>query len=151
MREHEASRNLLLAYAYAARWRVNSSPETVQDQVDAQTHFGRGTNLLWNRLRAADNASSDANIQAVLLLLVYTADFGQQSELHFHARALQTMIEQRGGIEAMSHNPTLQYQLRIIDQSRQFHLTLACEPSCPNALRFPDGFQASLSLNSTTN
>lgn len=144
MREHEASRNLLLAYAYATRWKVNSSPETVQDQVDAQTHFGRGTNLLWNRLRAADHASSDSNIQAVLLLLAYTADFGQGNEVHLHARALQTMIEQRGGVEAMGHNPTLQHQLRVLERSRQLHLTLDCEPSCPSALRFPDGLRSSL-------
>ncbi|KIW42469.1 uncharacterized protein PV06_06017 [Exophiala oligosperma] len=144
MREHEVSRNLLLAYAYAARWKLHSSPETVQDQVDAQTHFGRGTNLLWNRLRAADHASSDSNIQAVLLLLAYTADFGQENEVHLHARALQTMIEQRGGVEAMGHNPTLQHQLRIIRQSRRLHLTLDCEPSCPSALRFPDGLQSAL-------
>ncbi|KAK5273055.1 hypothetical protein LTR99_002448 [Exophiala xenobiotica] len=146
MREHEASRNLLLAYAYATRWKLLSSPETVQDQVDAQTHYGRGTNVLWNRLCDADHASSDSNIQAVLLLMAYTSDFGQSREVELHAEALRTMIEQRGGIDTFGHHPALQDQLRVIDQSREFHLTLGCETSCPSALRFPGGVRLSSSI-----
>ena len=141
MREHEASRHLLLAYAYATRWKMNSSPETVQDQVDAQAHFGRGTNILWNRLRISGHASSDANIQAVMILIAYTSDFGQPREVSLHADALRTMVEQRGGIDAFGHNPALQQQLWQIERSREFHLTLGCEDSCTSALRFPDGLR----------
>ncbi len=151
MREHEASRNLLLAYAYAMRWKLFSSPETVQDQVDAQTHYGRGTNLLWNRLCVADHASSDSNIQAVLLLMAYTSDFGQRSEVELHAEALRTMVEQRGGIDTFGHNPALQEQLRVIDQSREHHLTLGCETYCSSALRFPNGVRLPSSIEAIRN
>ncbi|EXJ81475.1 hypothetical protein A1O3_07767 [Capronia epimyces CBS 606.96] len=139
--EHDAARHLLLAYAYAMRWRLQASSETVQDQVGAQSHLGRGTNMLWNRLQMPGHASSDSNIQAVLLLLAYTADFGQASEIRLHADALRTMVEQRGGLDTFRHNPGLQQQLWAIEISRQYHLTLGCEPSCPNPLRFPDGLR----------
>jgi len=136
MREHEAPRYLLLAYVYGLRWRLQSNP---QDLVDAQSQLGRGTNILWNRLQADGHASSDPNIQAVLLLIAYTADFGQSSELRVHTDALRTMVEQRGGLDAFGHNPVLQGQLWAIEQSREFHLTFDCEQSCQNALRFPHG------------
>ncbi|KIV77607.1 hypothetical protein PV11_09396 [Exophiala sideris] len=138
MREHEAPQHLLLAYVYGLRWRLQSNPE---DQVEAQSHFGRGTNILWNRLQTVDLASSDANIQAVLLLIAYTADFGQPSEVRVHTDALRTMIDQRGGLDAFGHNPVLQQQLWAIEHSREFHLTFDCEQSCQNALRFPGGLR----------
>lgn len=141
MFEHEAPRHLLLAYAYAMRWKLHASPETVQDQVDAQSHLSRGTNVLWNRLQSSAHSSSDAVIQAVLLLLVYTADFGQMSEMRLHQDALRTMLNQRGGINAFGHNPTLQQQLWAIETSRAFHLTFGCEASCTSELRFPDGLR----------
>lgn len=123
------------------RWRLQASPETVQDQVEAQSHLGRGTNILWNRLRMPGHASSDSNIQAVLLLLAYTADFGQSSEIRLHADALRTMIDQRGGLESFGHNPALQQQLWTIERSRKFHLTLGCDAPCTNPLRFPEGLR----------
>ncbi|EXJ95980.1 hypothetical protein A1O1_01105 [Capronia coronata CBS 617.96] len=137
--EHDAARHLLLAHAYATRWRLQASPETAQDQVEAESHLGRGTNILWNRLRMPGHASSDSNIQAVLLLLAYTADYGQSSEIRLHADALRTMIEQRGGLDAFGHNPGLQQQLWTIERSRQYHLTLDCTHACTIGLRFPDG------------
>ena len=141
MREHEASRCLLLAHAHATRWRLQASPETVQDQVEAQSLLGRGTNMLWKELRMSGQAASDGAIQVVLLLLVYTADYGQVSEVRLHADALRTMVNQRGGIDAFPHNPALQQQLWAIETSRAFHLTLGCEASCSSALRFPDGLR----------
>ncbi|KAJ9611800.1 hypothetical protein H2204_015186 [Knufia peltigerae] len=147
MREHQASRNLLLAYAYASRLRLNSCPESVQDRVDAQTHLGWGINILWKQLHGADRACSDSNIQAVLLLMVYTPDFGQTNEIRLHTHALQTMIEQRGGIGAFGRNPALQHQLRSIGQSREHHLTFDCEPSCPSRLRFSSRFDSLTLLN----
>jgi hypothetical protein len=139
MREDEVTRHLLYAYAYALRWKLHSSPETVQDQVDAQSNLGWGTNMLWNRLRLSGHEATDAVIQAVLLLMVYTYDFGQISEVELHANALRVMIQQRGGIDAFGHNPALQQQLCQVEKSRAFHLTLPCETSCTDALRFPDG------------
>lgn len=142
MLEHEISRHFLLAYAFAMRWKLHSSPETVQDQIDAQSHLSRGTNALWNQLRLAGaNASSDPIIQAVLLLLTYTADFGQAREVRLHEDALRTMLTQRGGINAFGHNPILQQQLWAIETSRAFHLTFGCESACTSPLRFPDGLR----------
>lgn len=141
MLDHEVPRHLLLAYAYAMRWKLHASPETVQDQVDAQSHLSQGTNALWNRLRLSGHTSSDEVIQAVLLLLVYTADFGQANEVRLHEDALRTMLTQRGGINAFAHNPTLQQQLWAIETSRAFHLTFGCEASCTSQLRFPDGLR----------
>ncbi len=141
MQEHDASRNLLIAYAYAVRCRLSSSSEGASDQIDAQSYLGRGTNILWNRLHMPGHASTDANIQAVLLLVAYTADFGQAGDVRLHADALRTMVEQRGGIDSFGHNPALQHQLWAIEVSRQFHLTLGCAPTCPRPLRFPDGLR----------
>lgn len=120
---------------------MGSGPGGAQDQVDAESYLGRGTNILWNRLRMPGDASSDANIQAVLLLVAYTADFGQASEVRLHADALRTMVDERGGIDAFGHNPALQHQLWAIEGSRESHLTLDCEPTCPRPLRFPDGLR----------
>ncbi|KIV94238.1 hypothetical protein PV10_02024 [Exophiala mesophila] len=139
MQEHEASRSLLLAYAYAMRWKLYSSPETVQDQVDAQANLGRGTNLLWNQLRVSGTISPDPVIQTVLLLIAYTADFGQVSEVQIHVDALRTMVAQRGGIGSFGHNSILQQQLWGIGTSRTFHITFGCEAGCTSPLRFPAG------------
>lgn len=139
MQDHEASRNLLLAYAYAMRWKLYSSPETVQDQVDAQANLGRGTNLLWNQLRVSGPSSPDAVIQTVLLLIAYTADFGQASEVQIHVDALRTMVTQRGGIGSFGHNSALQQQLWGIGTARTFHITFGCEAACTSPLRFPAG------------
>ena len=141
MQENDASRYLLLAYAYSMRSTHPAADQDPQDQVDAQTNLGRGTNVLWNRLRMPGHASSDANVQAVLLLVAYTADFGQPSEVRLHADALRTMIDQRGGVDAFSHRPALRYQLQAIEGSRRFHMTLDCESTCPDPLRFPDGLR----------
>ncbi|KAJ9605100.1 hypothetical protein H2200_010490 [Cladophialophora chaetospira] len=139
MMENDTSRYLLLAYAYAMRRSRLGADENSQDQVNAQTNFGRGTNILWNRLRMPGHASSDANVQAVLLLLAYTADFGQADEVRLHADALRTMVDQRGGVAAFATNPALLHQLLGIEESRRFHLTLNCEIDCPDPLRFPNG------------
>ncbi|KIW98891.1 uncharacterized protein Z519_00554 [Cladophialophora bantiana CBS 173.52] len=141
MLENEASRHLLIAYAYALQRSRALAEESPQDQVEAERNLGRGTNILWNRLRMPGQASSDANIQAVLLLVAYTADFGDPVEVRLHADALRTMIDQRGGIDTFTHNPALQHQLWVIEVSRRFHLSLDCEPSCPDPLRFPDGLR----------
>lgn len=139
MREHESSRHILLAYAYAMRWKLQSSPDTVEDQVDAQTNLGRGTNILWNQLRLSGHESSDSIVQTVLLLVVYTADFGQANEVQLHIDALRTMVAQRGGINAFGHNPALQQQLWVLGNSRSFHLAFDCEDRCTSTLRFPTG------------
>lgn len=142
MMENETSRYLLLAYAYAMRRARTGIDDNPEDQVNAQTNFGRGTNILWNRLRMPGHASSDANVQAVLLLLAYTADFGQGDEVRLHADALQTMVDQRGGVAAFSNNAALEHQLLGIEESRRFHLTLSCTSDCRDPLRFPgDGLR----------
>jgi hypothetical protein len=143
MLENDTSRHLLLAYAYAyAIKRTHPTADgNSQNQVDARTNLGRGTSILRNRLQMAGHASSDANVQAVLLLVAYAADFSQADEVRLHADALRTMVDQRGGIDAFTDNPSLQHQLSVIGRSRRFHLTLDCESDCPDMLRFPDGLR----------
>ncbi|OCT46851.1 hypothetical protein CLCR_02094 [Cladophialophora carrionii] len=141
MLENDTSRHLLFAYAYAMRRAHRAADGNPQDQVDAERNLGRGTNILWNRLQMAGHASSDANLQAVLLLVAYSADFGQENEVRLHTDALRTMVDQRGGTDAFTNNPSLQHQLLVIGSSRRFHLTLDCESGCPDLLRFPDGLR----------
>ncbi|ETN38767.1 uncharacterized protein HMPREF1541_06805 [Cyphellophora europaea CBS 101466] len=140
MRADEASTQLLLAYCYAisAQRQQNSDVATEQRQ-QAQQYFGRGTNILWNRLRNPRHASSDANIQAVLLLVVYTSDFGQADEVNIHAEALRTMVVQRGGVR-MIDSTVLRSQLENIQTSRKFHLTFGPDHACTAPRRFPDPF-----------
>ncbi|EXJ65145.1 hypothetical protein A1O7_01485 [Cladophialophora yegresii CBS 114405] len=147
MLEHDTSRHLLLAYAYARRRAHPAADGNPQDQVDAERNLGRGTNILWNRLQMAGHASSDANVQAVLLLVAYAADFGQENEVRLHTDALRTMVDQRGGTDAFTDNPPLQHQLLVIGSSRRFHLTLDCEAGCAELLRFPDGLRLAQGAN----
>ena len=145
IRLDEVSTQLLLAYADTLRARLQETPSsTHQDQQSAQIYLTRGTSLLRNRLRDSTTASSDANIQAVLLLVTYSADFGSSTEVDIHADALRTMVQQRGGLEALSASGTgsalLHRQLVEMDSARRYHLTLACQEDCCRELRFPDGF-----------
>lgn len=140
MRTDEASTQLLLAYCYAIlTQQLHNTDNTTQQQESAQQYFGRGTNILWNRLRDPRHASSDANIQAVLLLVAYTSDFGSPSEVEIHAEALRTMVAERGGIAVIA-NRTLRAQLNNVQDSRTFHLTLGPDHECSAPRRFPDGF-----------
>lgn len=140
MRTDEACTQLLLAYCYAtsASRRQDQEGATLDFQ-SAHRYFGRGTNLLWNRLRDPRHASSDVNIQAVLLLVAYTSDFGQGSEVDIHADALRTMVAQRRG-PAGIENSILRNQLALISSTRKYHLTLASEHDCGAPIRFPGGF-----------
>ena len=119
LRTDEARAQLLLAYCYAMRGKFQTEPELVEhDRRTAQQYFGTGINILWNRLRDPRNASSDVNIQAVLLLVVFAYDFGPPGEVEIHAGALRTMVSERGGIEAISNNPVLKQQLNALETSR---------------------------------
>jgi len=140
LRSDEASRSLLLAYAFATRQRMFATPEGEQDSENSQTYYGRGTSILWSRLADRRHASSDSNIQAVLLLVAYTSDFGQPNEVEIHANALRAMVTQRGGVDSFAHSPPLQHQISAIETSRTFHLTLLCGTFCPSPRRFPPGF-----------
>lgn len=140
IRTDEAATQLMLAYCYAIAARQEQRSEAAtQQQQHAQQYFGRGTNILWNRLRDPRHASSDANIQAVLLLVAYASDFGQSGEVEIHADALRTMVAQRGGTASIG-NQTLRGQLESIQASRRYHLTLWLDHECGTARRFPHGF-----------
>jgi hypothetical protein len=141
MRLDDASTQLLLAYCHSVRARHRENEGNGEhDREAARQYLGRGTNALWNRLQDTANASSDANIQAVLLLVAYTKDFGQQGEVDIHAEALRTMVAQRGGLAEMSGIAVLYHQLAAADSSRVLHLTLTCREECGRDLRFPEGF-----------
>lgn len=140
IRSDEACTQLLLAYSYAISATRRPDSESAQRDLQiAQRYFGRGTNLLWNRLRDPRNASSDVNIQAVLLLVAYASDFGNQNEVEIHADALRTMVAQRRGSSAIT-NSILRSQLESIEATRRFHLTLGFIHDCNAPPRFPNGF-----------
>ncbi|KAK5943332.1 hypothetical protein PMZ80_004339 [Knufia obscura] len=55
------------------------------DLNDAQRFYGMGTRLLRDRLISPETASSDENIQAVLLLIAYASDTGSMNEVPIHS------------------------------------------------------------------
>ena len=143
MLDDTACTKLLLAYCHSLRARLQEAEGVGKpDEQAAQEYLCRWTNNLWNRLRDTNTASSDVNIQAVLLLVSYTSDFGQADEVSIHAEALPTMVEERGGLEALRANTVLHRQLIAADKARRYHLTLDCRPDCHRVLRFPNGFWA---------
>jgi len=133
----KASRHLLIAYAYAMRNMMEARSESKQDRDGNMDNFRKGTHILSDRLRDSKNASSDANVQAVLLLLVYASDFGDANEAQLHINALRIMIQQRGGISSFGHNPALQQQLVELEFSKPFQLTFGCGASRKSERRFP--------------
>lgn len=137
----EASTCLLSAYVLACRGAISPGGPTESDLNDAQRLYGQGTRLLGNRLTNPQTASSDGNIQAVLLLIAYAADTGSAEEVPIHFGALSRMIKERGGLPALEEqiDSTLRMQVRAISHSRRHHLTLGCTPGCPYETRFPGG------------
>ena len=137
----KACTQLFLAYCFAKRARcwLYAAQREHNEQM-AQEHFNQGTNILWNRLRDPAQGSLDVNIQAVLLLVAFTSDFGQSGESDIHADALRTMISERGGLASITGNDILQQQLEAVDISRVWHLTLGCQSACEARFRFTDGF-----------
>ena len=141
IRLDEACTQLLLAYAHALRSRLQENPASTEtDNQSARTYLARGTSLLRNSLHDSATASSDANIQAVLLLVSYTADFGIVRETDIHADALRTMVQQREGLEFWSGRPVVHRQLIAANTARRYHLTLSCQSDCCRDVRFPGGF-----------
>lgn len=138
----EASTCLLSAYILACRGADYAEVPTNSDLNDAQRLYGRGTRLLGNRLINPQTASSDGNIQAVLLLIAYAADTGSTEEVPIHFGALSRMIKERGGLQAFEAqiDSTLKMQVRAISHSRRHHFTLDCVPGCPYEARFPSDF-----------
>jgi hypothetical protein len=114
---------------------------TESDRNDAQRLYGRGTRLLRDQLTNPKTASSDGNIQAVLLLIAYASDTGSTEEVPIHLGALSRMIKQRGGLEMLEReiDSTLTLQIRSISDSRKHHLTLECGLECTCEPRFPEG------------
>lgn len=138
-----SSNSLLTAYILACSGRPGVDSEVEADLNDAQRFYGMGTRLLRDRLISPETASSDENIQAVLLLIAYASDTGSMNEVPIHVSALERMIRQRGGLGALENeiDSTLMLQLRAISRSRQRHLTLDCEAGCAGQLRFPQGLE----------
>lgn len=136
-----ASRCLMIAYMLALRCRGQEGAQAEADRTHAQRNYGRGTRLLRDRLTSSNTASSDENIQAVLLLIAYAADIGTPEEVSIHTSALRRMITQRGGLPnlASSMPSPLVVQLNAVGVSRAEHLTLQCAIDCQHPLRFPAG------------
>lgn len=140
-----ASRSLLLAYTIAAKGQRAEGPQSEENRNKAHKYYGQGTRLLRDRLTMPETASSDENIQAVLLLIAYASDAGSFEEVSIHTSALSRMLKQRGGLETLQAevDPTLMLQLRAVSSSRVRHLTFDCSTSCTYELRFPSGIEMS--------
>lgn len=137
------SKSLLMAYILACRGCSTEGLQAEIDLDDAQRFYGTGTHLLRDSLTNPETASSDENIQAVLLLIAYASDTGSAEEVSIHASALSRMIRQRGGLRVLKDEVdfTLMLQLRTISRSRRRHLTLECEAECTVELRFSQGLE----------
>lgn len=111
------------------------------EDEETQQLYGKGTRLLRERLTDPEAASSDENMQAVLLLIAYAADTGSDSEVPIHLEALSRMVKERGGLEAIAPNmnPVLMMQITAVPRSRHYHLTLGCRSECLHKLRFLPG------------
>jgi len=133
------SNSLLIAYILACRGRPKQNSQDEADPNDANQFYRVGTRLLRDRLTSSETASSDENIQAVLLLIAYASDTGSIEEVPIHTSALARMIRQRGGLEALEAeiDPALMLQLQAIPKSRALHLTMECESKCTAEQRFP--------------
>ena len=128
-----------MAYILACRERPTEDLQTEVDSNDANQYYRVGTRLLRDRLTDSETASSDENIQAVLLLIAYASDTGSIEEVAIHTGALAHMIRQRGGYLALEAEigPTLMLQLQTMTKSRNRHLTLECDSNCTAEQRFP--------------
>jgi len=136
-RRDEASAYLLISYFLSTQARTRSGDDTFwQENATAMEYRGRGQNMLMQRLQDPRQASSDANIQAVLLLIALVSDFGDRGETRIHINGLKNMITQRGGLSQFAHEPFLESQIREIKLSKSLHLPLECGPDCPNTPRF---------------
>lgn len=138
-RTDEACASILLAYCVSLRRHNGHSISIDSDINAARNYFNQGAALLRVRLSDPLTASADANIQAVLLLIAYTADYDSFDQVRIHISALNFMITQRGGPGAENYPPILALQLRSIGLSRFFHLTLDCTDRCEALSRFPRG------------
>lgn len=136
-----SSRTLLLAcilLSRGSRSGIEASAEA--DFNNAHRYYGHGTRLFREQLSDSETASSDENIQAVLLLIAYASDAGYVVEGRIHLGALSRMVEQRGGlgILELESDPVLFMQLQALPRSRRFHLTTGSITHCTHELRFPD-------------
>lgn len=137
----DASRYILSACVLVCRGESDPRVPTETDRNEAQDLYGQGTRLLRDRLMNPQTASSDSNIQAVLLFIAYASDTGSTREVAIHLDALSQMIRERGGLQTLMSqvHPTLKTQLEAISKSRRRHLTLDCRANCPCEARFPNG------------
>ena len=132
-----------MAYILLCRGQGRSGAQAESDLNEAQKFYGIGTRLLRDRLTNPDSASSDGNIQAVLLLIAFASDNGSHEEARIHKGALSRMIRQRGGLSTLETevDSTLMLQLHSVPSSVHGHLTLRCGKDCLGELRFSQGLE----------
>lgn len=145
IREDPTCTEFFMAYALALRAHNGSSLNANADRERAQELCSRGTTSLYSRIADAVSSNSDQSIQAVLLLIAYTADFSSPEDVSIafsaHTLGLRAMVKDRGGINGVSLSPALRAQLISIHTSRFFHLTLDCTNICGSLRRFPEGLE----------
>ena len=138
----EASTFLLIAYLLTSKGNARRTRSSQDDITTSIEYRSRGQDILLQRLLDVSQASSDMNIQAVLILVALVGDFGESSEVNIHINGLRNIVNQRGGL-ARVLDPTLQRQLRSLATSKKLHLTLEC-PFCDMPVRFTPEQQAML-------
>lgn len=143
IREDPTCTNFFMAYALSLRAHNGSSLSANVDRERAQELYSRGMTSLTSRIANAASRNSNQSIQAVLLLIAYTADFSSPEDISMpvstHISGLGAMIKDRGGIDEGSLPPALRAQLVSIHTSKFFHLTLDCTNICGSLGRFPEG------------
>ena len=76
-------------------------------------------------------ASSDTNIQTVIFLVAYESTWGSPGERKIHANGLRRMIEERGGIHALTVNKPLAQQIWWIEFSGAANMIMECTCGVP--------------------
>lgn len=135
----DACRCLFSAYVLAQQRHDGNAADEEQNRARTGLLMARGSALLRDKLETEPTVSSDGSIQAVLLMIAYTADFGNPDDVQIHANALRTMLAQRGGVESGLFPSLLAEQCAMVHRSRRFHLTFDCGESCDVPLRFASG------------
>ena len=133
IRADEASIYLLIAYALALQASSKSTASHAGDDANSSDYRSRGQDLVLRKLQDPMQASSNSNIQAVLILIALVSDFGDPSETFIHVNGLLDMVTQRGGVQQMQDH-LLVMQLQTLRISRALHLTLGCV--CESSFRF---------------
>ncbi|KAI6785944.1 uncharacterized protein J7T54_006283 [Emericellopsis cladophorae] len=90
-------------------------------------HMTKALRLLNNKL-SSDKATADTSLAGVISLCLLTSLRGQLAQTKVHFDGLCRMIELRGGMDEIKHNPAL------IEKTLRIDIDLALQLGCPTRL-----------------